>query len=270
MPGAILRGLKAIKNSYGKAKTAERIENANEGGKLNLVSKFMIITTFSLIIGGLFVWIVIFAVLYNIYGATDAVGTAFENSGDDSTENVNVEVGDAAQFGNGYEAIQKKIDWLWDGNGVPETEQENQKYLTEAEFEYLDSDGHKQKKTLTVHKKIAAEAQQIFKEMMKAGFKLEWESGGGTIRGWEADKGYGGDFYRSAHCYGLAFDINVAANCYKASASAGCSVGNEYNPTGNPFSFNTKIVKIWEKHGFDWGGNWTSPIDYMHMSYVNH
>lgn len=192
--------------------------------------------------------------LFTMFGAIGG-----NSSGNNS---INVQAGEAASI----EGEQARIDWLYDGNGIPQTEEENAKYLEDFEVVYLDKDGNQKTQNMTMHKKLKTEVQAIFQDMVNIGFKLEWESGGGSIRGWNADLGYTGTFYRSAHCYGHAIDINVDANPYIGSYR----VGGEYEPGINPYSVTSEVVDIWKKHGFFWGGDWNTIKDYMHFSYFNH
>ena len=186
-----------------------------------------------------------------------ADSTAYANG---LNSGVNVAPGEAASI----EGEAARIEWLYDGKGVPQTEEESAAYLEDFEVEYLDENGDKQTHNMTMHRKLKTEVQAIFQDMMNVGFKLEWKSGGGSIRGWY-DSGYSGAFYYSAHCYGHAIDINVDAN---PMPSAG--VGIAYEPGVNPYSVTPEIVDIWKKHGFFWGGDWASTPDYMHFSYFDH
>lgn len=59
--------------------------------------------------------------------------------------------------------------------------------------------------------------------------------------GWDAGRGI------SMHAWGLAFDVNVSTNAY-----------------GDPPRLDPRVVKIFEDHGFNWGGRWRVP-DGMHF-----
>lgn len=207
-----------------------------------------------------FPFIVIIAALSYLFGTIQiADGAEITGSGSSAT----VTLGEAAK----YTTEAEKIAWLYDGNGVPKTSTENEKYLETFEVEYLDASGQEKTMNLTMHKKLKTEIQAIFREMKSVNFKLEWESGGGSIRGWGTDGGYTGNFSESAHCYGHAVDINVNANPCIGTCG---HVGGTYAPGVDPFSVTEEIVNIWKKHGFYWGGDWTSLKDYMHFSYFNH
>ena len=250
------------KNALGKAKKAYKTygtaKSLNSDGEkvVNTLGKivlFPIVAVLFLIILGVFILI---SVAYPLIVAAGL----FPNSG---TGNTPAAAGEAAQI-QGQEA---RIEWLYDGKGVPQTEEENASYLETFDVEYLDGDGNIQTQALTMHKKLKSEIQAVFQDLISIGFPIEWSSGGGSIRGWNVDAGYSGAFYRSAHCYGHAVDINVAANpCPQ------CGVGSQsaYQPGVDPYSVTDEVVNIWKKHGFYWGGDWNSPKDYMHFSYFDH
>ena len=54
----------------------------------------------------------------------------------------------------------------------------------------------------------------------------------------------------SRHAWGLAIDLNAAAN-----------------PYGQPSAQDPRLVRVMERHGFAWGGRWPTP-DAMHFEYV--
>ncbi|SMD06115.1 M15 family metallopeptidase [Kibdelosporangium aridum] len=74
----------------------------------------------------------------------------------------------------------------------------------------------------------------------------------------------------SNHSYGRAIDINPVQNPYISSR------GNVYPPNGAPYVDRTRndpgmihaddsTVRAFESRGWDWGGYWTTPIDYQHF-----
>lgn len=266
LPAVLLKAKDAIKTGakmkqVGKQLKGNTTEPENETAKLAKKGLGLVALILMPILLFVIFVVVIVSLPQTLFTMFGAIG-----GGNNNSTSVNVQPGEAASI----EGEEARIDWLYDGKGVPETEEENIKYLEDFEVVYLDKNGDQKTMNMTMHKKLKTEVQAIFQDMVNAGFKLEWESGGGSIRGWNADLGYGGNFYRSAHCYGHAIDINVDANCYKSPASAACSVGSHYSPGDDPYSVTPEIVDIWKKHGFYWGGDWTSLKDYMHFSYFNH
>jgi D-alanyl-D-alanine carboxypeptidase-like protein len=74
----------------------------------------------------------------------------------------------------------------------------------------------------------------------------------------------------SNHSYGRAIDINTVQNPYISPSGA------VYPPNGAPYVDRTRTdpglihagdstVHAFESRGWDWGGYWTSPIDYQHF-----
>lgn len=59
----------------------------------------------------------------------------------------------------------------------------------------------------------------------------------------------------SYHAFGVAIDINPATNPYVASGA----------PARHDMP--AVYVQIFLAHGFTWGGNWSSPKDYMHFEF---
>lgn len=178
------------------------------------------------------------------------------------SSSVNIQAGEAARI----QGTEERIAWLYDGNGLPTSEAENNRYLETFPVEYLDKNGNRKTMNVTMHRKLKTEVQAIFKEMADAGFKVI----GGDIsyRQWGSDAGFKGRFPQSAHTYGHAFDVNPTQNyCIYANGNI---VGDHYSPGSDPYSVTEPIINIWKSHGFYWGGDWTSLKDYMHFSYFNH
>lgn len=68
---------------------------------------------------------------------------------------------------------------------------------------------------------------------------------------------------QSAHSYGIAIDINTSHSNYWLWANPKCSETDKIKYENHiPF----EIVKIFEKHGFIWGGRWYH-YDTMHFEY---
>ena len=67
----------------------------------------------------------------------------------------------------------------------------------------------------------------------------------------------------SAHSYGIAFDINVANSNYWLWSNKGKSETDTIKYVNR---IPLEIVKIFEKHGFIWGGRWYH-YDTMHFEY---
>jgi D-alanyl-D-alanine carboxypeptidase len=74
----------------------------------------------------------------------------------------------------------------------------------------------------------------------------------------------------SNHSYGRAIDINPVQNPYISRS------GTVLPPNGAPYVDRTRTdpglihaddatVRAFERHGWEWGGYWTAPIDYQHF-----
>lgn len=264
LPTVLLKAKSALK----KAQTAKNIKNSiSEGEEATDTIVGANKKIFILSIGVLapfFAFSVLTIVAVNLPNQLVTIAGAVIKDTFGGGSSVNVEVGEAAKI----EGQEARIAWLYDGKGIPTTEEENEKYLENFEIEYLDKNGKLKTRTMRMHKKLKSEVQAIFKDLVNIGFKLEWDSGGGSLRGWNAGRTFGGTFPRSAHCYGHAIDINVDSNPCDGS---GCGhVGGTYSPGSDPLSVTDEVVQIWKKHGFYWGGDWNSLKDYMHFSYFNH
>lgn len=149
-------------------------------------------------------------------------------------------------------------------DGIPTDESQMAKYLVTVQVEALDKNGNPYKKSLTVHKAIAQDVIDIFKEIKDAGFRA-YDIGGYYWRGMAANSSK-----RSHHSYGVAIDINPNENyMVKNGKTYG---GSLWSPSTNIYSFgpDSVVVKAFQKRGWVWGGNWNSSKDYMHFSYTGY
>lgn len=140
--------------------------------------------------------------------------------------------------------------------GTPTTQTQMAQYLTTISVPVCDTAGNVRYISIQSHKAIAGNVQACFNEMAALKFPVifagsyEWRymaSGTGHL---------------SHHSYGVAFDINAAAN--------GATYTGGVNPS-SPYYINQKIVSIWKSHGFYWGGDWKGYYnDPMHFTWTNH
>lgn len=100
------------------------------------------------------------------------------------------------------------------------------------------------------HRKGAGKLKAVFEEIKKLGLQskidvLDFRRSGGTFVPrhilWNPKRAL------SHHSWGIAIDINV-----------------KNNPFGKPPKQDKRIVEIFERHGFEWGGRWRTP-DGMHF-----
>ena len=101
----------------------------------------------------------------------------------------------------------------------------------------------------TVHKLIAPIVEKIFKEIHEAGYWNELKDFGG---GYFVRKKRGSDKW-STHSWGIALDFNV-----------------QDNMMGMTPTMDAKILEIFERYGWIWGGRWQGKnVDAMHFQFVN-
>ena len=165
-----------------------------------------------------------------------------------------VAAGEAAKV-----ALEGRLDWLF-SDGVPSSPKEMQKYLTQITVPIINKNGKAATMILTVHKKLATEIKKVFEDMKRAGFKIKPEETAGY--NWRTMASNSSRV--SHHSYGCVVDVNWTSN-----GASYTSWG--YHPGEDEFSVTKEIVNIWKRHGFYWGGDWsTAYFDPMHFTYTNH
>lgn len=170
------------------------------------------------------------------------------------------QAGDHVAAGEAVEVeVEQRLDWLFP-DGVPSSPNEMQKYLTQITVPIINKNGKTATMILTVHKKLAAEIKKVFEEMKRAGFKIKPEETAGYS--WRTMASNSSKV--SHHSYGCVVDVNWTSN-----GASYTSWG--YHPGEDAFSVTKEIVNIWKRHGFYWGGDWsTAYFDPMHFTYTNH
>lgn len=152
----------------------------------------------------------------------------------------------------------ERMRWLFP-NGVPTSQNQMSQYLTTITVPIVDHRGTSSTMQLTVHKKLANEYIAIFQEMKAAGFPVRASDTAAYVwRTMATDPSK-----LSYHSYGSVVDLNWTSNPLVYSGT-----GN-YKPGVDPYSITPKVVAIWKRHGFYWGGDWSSYKDYMHFTYTN-
>ena len=148
--------------------------------------------------------------------------------------------------------------------------------------------GREQRGEIIVHKDVAVEVKQIFKELYEIGYpirkmKLVSDYKGSDWQSIEADntsafncrKATGSKNW-SKHSYGKAIDLNSIENPYisrsghishKASQQYRKRVHKKHSSADKAVLLkNDKAVRIFKKHGWKWGGDWSGVKDYQHFS----
>jgi hypothetical protein len=153
-------------------------------------------------------------------------------------------------------SLDQRMSWLFP-NGVPTSESAIQPFLVTISVPINDASGNKTTRSLTVHRALQQEIMEIFVEMQREGFKIN------QLACYGYRKMASGTGSLSHHSYGVAIDINWDAN-------PAVYWGAKPDPSSQ-YYINSRIVQIWKKHGFYWGGDWSaSYYDPMHFTYTNH
>lgn len=161
---------------------------------------------------------------------------------------------------------------------------EDLRYIT---IQYYGFDGKVHEGELIVNKKIAKDTVEIFYDLYCNKYPLEEVSlidqyDADDTRSMEANntscfnyRPVAGTDKLSNHAYGLAIDINPRINP--------CVTGSQTEPPGGKayaqrnveeckgkykeymIQKGDYIYRLFQKHGFSWGGDWNSPKDYQHF-----
>ena len=146
-------------------------------------------------------------------------------------------------------------------DGPPTSAGGMQQYLTNVTVPIRTAGGGRSYMTMPIHRKLVKRVQGAFEDMYNAGFVVKRGSTWSYV--WRSMRTTN---LMSHHSYGCVVDINWDDN----PMTSFYQIGNgEYRPGSNPYAITQKIVKIWNDHGFYWGGDWTEKKDYMHMTYTN-
>lgn len=155
--------------------------------------------------------------------------------------------------------LSKRMDWLFP-SGIPLLELDMKFYLTQIEVPIYTKKKKKSTMVLTVHKKLASEIKAVFEEMAKIKFPID----PGCTAGYTWRVMASNSSKLSYHSYGCVVDVNWEHNGAPYTSWS-------YDPGKDKLAVTTKVVNIWKKHGFYWGGDWpASFFDPMHFTYVNH
>ena len=154
--------------------------------------------------------------------------------------------------------VAGRMKWLFP-KGTPKTELDMQPYLTQIEVSIYTTKKQKSKMTLTVHKKLAQEITAVFEEMAKMKFPINPAcTAGYNWRNMASNKNK-----QSYHSYGSVIDVNWEHN-------GATYTGWPYKPGKDKMAVTKKVVAVWKKHGFYWGGDWSAAyFDPMHFTYTN-
>ena len=167
-------------------------------------------------------------------------------------------------------------------------------YISYGDLRYVrvkhyDFKGNIKDGELIVNKKIASRTVKIFYELYKMKYpigrmRLVDDYSGVDDVSMAANNTSAFNYRRIAgkkklsnHSYGLAIDINPRINPYITASKVSPANGRVYqNRNKNSckgkyakwmITSHSKIVKIFKKYGFTWGGDWTHSKDYQHFEH---
>lgn len=157
--------------------------------------------------------------------------------------------------------------------------------LSHVVVSYVDFNGNTKTGELIVNQKVADDVVNIFKELYEHSYPIEKirliDEYGADDDSSMADNNTSAFNYRkidgtdtlSDHSYGIAIDINPLYNPY---VRTNMGDRNVLPPNGEKYADRTldfphKITnedfccQTFKKYGWQWGGDWVSPIDYQHF-----
>lgn len=154
--------------------------------------------------------------------------------------------------------------------------------LSVLRVSYRNFAGSRAEGVLIVNTKLAPELDEIFGELYKQKFPIERMEpvenfGGDDLKSMAANNtsafncrditGKKGQF--SNHSWGRAIDINPLTNPYVKGTQVLPEAGKAYldRTQFHPGSIlaGSAIVKLFERHGWTWGGAWRDRQDYQHF-----
>ena len=162
---------------------------------------------------------------------------------------------------------------------------QNLRYLRVTHYDFY---GKKRLGEIIVHKDVATDVRKIFKELYILKYPIDHMTLVSTYKGsdWQSIEAGNTSAFNcrsatgskkwSKHSYGKAIDINPIQNPYVSrSGHISHKESYKYKKRGHKNSTsadkalllkNDKATKIFESHGWKWGGDWKRVKDYQHFS----
>lgn len=203
------------------------------------------------------------------------------NNSNQESENVRVTLCD----GFYYEPISEELKGYMSGKSFQENDTIHYSDLRHVMVRYVDFSGQTREGELIVNVQVADDVLAIFKELYDASYQIEKIR---LIDEYNADddasmkdnntsafnyRTIDGTNQLSDHGYGIAVDINPLYNPYVREGYGDRNVlpvnGSVY--ADRSLSFEHKIEKgdicyqAFVSRGWEWGGEWDSPVDYQHF-----
>lgn len=183
------------------------------------------------------------------------------------------------------EAISDELKNYITGKSYKENDHITVEQLRHVVVQYIDFDGNTCQGELIVNESVADEVTEIFKELFNASYPIEKirliDDYNGDDNASMEDNNTSCFNYRnidgqntlSDHSLGIAIDINPLYNPYvrKNMGDRNILPANGTAYADRSMDFPHKITKddicykIFTSHGWKWGGEWDSPIDYQHF-----
>ena len=158
--------------------------------------------------------------------------------------------------------------------------------LDEIQVTYFGFDHLSHTGTLVMHKRFAAEAEQIFRELYAIRFPInrvdpyeKYKPGGENAEkdvtvGFYCRKAQDSPTKWSGHAYGIAIDLNPLENPFHDAKegwwpkqAAAFAVRDD---TRGKVSPKVQVFRIFAHHGWAWGGFYAGEPDYMHFYKVTY
>ncbi len=154
--------------------------------------------------------------------------------------------------------------------------------LIEVQYWGFDSQIHQGQ--LICNQAVAVDLQNIFKDLLAIQFPVKSvipisEFGFDDLQSMQANNTNCFDYRLkilgnglSKHAHGLAIDINPMQNPYIHPTKTEPKNNESHTSKGrirNKEEMGKKVIKIFKKYGWKWGGNWKSAKDYMHFEKNN-
>lgn len=207
--------------------------------------------------------------MFPTWGATDALKTPFLSPVETESPVFSVAVLPAE-----YAKAMTGISWK---KGCP-VALENLRLVKAG---YIGGDGRIMQGELVVHKTVAKEVSDIFKELYAAGYPImslrvvDYYNGDDTAS-MDADNSSAFNYRKvdgstslSKHSYGIAVDINPVENPYirgkVLSPAAGKKFADRSKHLPGMIIIGDPCHKAFTSRGWTWGGDWKTLKDYQHF-----
>jgi hypothetical protein len=152
--------------------------------------------------------------------------------------------------------------------------------LVSIRLDYVGLDDSVHDGALVVHRRVADEIVEIFRELFAAGFRIEriqpyedfpvgeYASSNDTV-GFYCRPAQNDPKVFSSHAHGIAVDIKAMTNPYRDPKGwwPARSDGERHRSAPGLLSAGSEAVKIFMRHGWIWGGL-LNPPDYMHFGKI--